>query len=397
MQNAKTLMPIKFITLVFILFCAVGIAFGSQEAAYNYNQRGLVKLKKGDYNGAVEDFKIAYRYLPDNKEIRYNLGAAYNNYGFYLLNKNQIKTAIEKFEAAYYYDPRNVYTLYNLGQAYYQIQNLVKAKECLEKAYKIDPKVKGLAGLLEKVRRESVVEKKFDKINSAHFIVSVSSGVTLERLSYIKIYLEDAYGRVGMLLNYYPKNRVVAVLYSNNDYDNLLYNRSPWALALFDGKVRIPANKKEYTNEYLKKIIYHEYAHALVYDMVKNNCPLWLNEGIASVAESLVVPVNQKLFKKYIEGIGFIPFGNLPNDFAAIKNKEMAVLAYAEFHLLVDFIIKRKELGGLRQILAYLRAKKNIVYAVQKVFGLSMADFEKSWMAYISDRYNVKKIKRLFD
>ncbi len=57
--------------------------FGSDEAAYRYNESGLKKLKAGNYRQSISDLRQAHRYLSSNKKIAKNLGVAYNNYAFF--------------------------------------------------------------------------------------------------------------------------------------------------------------------------------------------------------------------------------------------------------------------------------------------------------------------------
>jgi TPR repeat protein len=365
-------------------------ASASQKAAYRHNQQGLIKLKAKDFKGAIRDFRTAHRLSPYNESIRYNLGAAYNNYGFYFLQRGNLKQAIEQFEKAFHYDTQNAYTLYNLGQTYYRMQNMERAREYLEKAYAINPRIKGLRQLLEKTKKETKLESSFRRIQTSHFIIAASPGVSAENISRVKSYLEDAYSRVGMMLDHYPRSKVVAVLYSERDYDNLLKNKPHWTLAIFDGKVRLPISGNRYTYEDMAKIIYHEYAHAVVYDMVKNNCPLWLNEGIASMAEELVQPKDKTLFRQYVEKYGFIPFTRLPNSSVTIKDQRIATLAYMEFHMLADFILKRKGRSGLRRILHILAKGHNIAYAIKRTFGFNMLEFEQAWLVYIKQEYGIK-------
>ena len=380
----------------FLFFCLLFIphaAFPSREAAFRHNMEGVRKLKSGDYKGAIADLKAAHRYSPSSKPILKNLAVAYNNYGFYLMSKDQLNPAIEQLENSLYYDPENPYALYNIGQAYYRVQNMPRAKLYLEKASKLEPGIKGMKPLLRKISGESEVEKGFDKIETMHFIIAAAPKISVSKISYIRTYLEEAYGRIGMFLDYYPKNKVVVILYSEDNYGKLLKHRPHWTLALFDGKVRIPVNKFKYTDEEVIKIIYHEYAHAVVYDIAKDKCPLWLNEGIAGKAESFAVPKDRELFGKYIEKLGLIPFRKIPGDFSKIKSRNTATLLYMESYLLVDFIVKKAGYSGLKDILLYLGKGADIRYAIVKVLERDVGQFEKEWERYVIENCGIEKLK----
>ncbi|MFC1593832.1 peptidase MA family metallohydrolase [Candidatus Omnitrophota bacterium] len=380
---------VSFIVLQFLSHDACA----SPQAAYRHNKSGIEKLNRKDFQGAINDFKAAHLYSPADKKIKKNLAIAYNNYGFHLMSQGLSKRAIEQFENALSFDSDNPYTLYNLGQVYYNVQNIQKARLYLNKAHSLKPDFQGLQNLLGRINNEESVERSFRKYETMHFVIAYSSDVPVDKLSYIRTYLEEGYGRVGMLLNHYPKKKVVALLYSEADYGALLGNRPHWAMAIFDGKVRIPMNKFKYTNEDVIKIIYHEYAHAVVFDIVGKNCPVWLKEGIASKAEDFVVAKDRDLIRRYIERFGIKPVREIPADFLHLKDAQLTTAMYIESYTLVDFIMKRVGNSGLRTVLDYLRTGTDIERALEQVFGEQFESIENKWKRYLLDGYGVKALR----
>ena len=387
----------KVLSFLIIFGCVVSIAsqfaYASQEAAYNHNSEGLAKLNAKDFKSAIKEFKEALRYAPSSKKIKANLAVAYNNYGFTLMKQDELREASLQFENGLYYDPDNPYTLYNLAQVYYRLQKVQKAKECLERAKGLGSDIAGVDTLLNRIEGEAKVEGKFDKNETMHFIMASSPDLSVDKTSYIRTYLEEAYGRMGMFLDHYPRNKTVAVLYSEDNYSNMLGDRPHWALAVFDGKVRIPVNKFKFTNEQVIKIIYHEYAHAVVHDIAGGGVPLWLNEGIASRAESFAQPKNMALAGKYIEEFGIIPVWQMPSDFGAVGDRKIATLLYMESYLYVDFILRRVGYTGLKDILNYIGDGKSVEYAIGKVMGMNMREFQKEWEKYIQSQLGIQKVR----
>jgi tetratricopeptide (TPR) repeat protein len=384
-----------YVICVFILIVSqflMNTCVASQEAAYKYNEEGLRKFKQNDFHGAIESFKAAALYDPANKSIRNNLAVTYNNYAFSLMKSGQLNSAIDNFERGLYYDPDNPYTLYNLGQAYYKVQNMQLAQNCLERAVKLKPDLKGAAALLERINGEISVEKGFERTDTMHFIIASSRDIPVSSFSYIRTYLEEAYGRIGMFLNHYPKNKVVVILYSEVNYGALLKGRPHWTLAVFDGKVRIPVNKFKYSNEEVIRIIYHEYAHAALFDMIRDRCPLWLNEGVAGRAEDFAGPRDKELIKKYISRFGLTPISSIPGNFTNIKDMNIATTLYLESYLLVDFIVRRTGYAGLNTMLTYLGGGGNIDGAIQEVFREDISSFEKGWKRYLIENYGIDNL-----
>ncbi|MFH1767595.1 MAG: tetratricopeptide repeat protein [Candidatus Omnitrophota bacterium] len=384
---------LSLLALFIACFFAGSAESSSKQAAYEYNEKGLKKLAAKDYDGAIADLKTARMYDPSNDNIRKNLAVAYNNYGFYLMKSDRLPFAAEKFEAALYYDDNNPYTLYNLGQVYYRLQNIAKAKEYLGKAYELKPSIRGLKDLYAKVNNEIKAEESFEKLETMHFIIAYAGQMAQDKFSYIRTYLEEAYGRVGMLLEHYPKNKTVAILYSEDSYNGLLHNKPHWTMAIFDGKVRIPVNKFKYSNQDVIAIIYHEYAHVLVSELAKGKCPLWLNEGIASKAEEYAVAKDKETIRRYFDKFGIVPFRKIPGNFMNIKDANIVKLLYMESYLLVDFISHRGGNTALRTILDYLGRGVPVDKALCLVMQSSLDDFERDWRGYIMEKYGFGQLR----
>jgi hypothetical protein len=388
--------PVSRISLSIFFICFAfffsSSARASDEAAFRHNSRGVKRLQVGDHIGAIEDLRIAHRYMPSNPDIKKNLGIAYNNYAFFLKSKGLLLDAITQYSKALQYDSDNAFTHYNLGQAFYQVQNMSKAEEHLAKAYEIDASLKGLKQLLARVRGEGATETGFDRLETMHFILAVDSSVPVEKMSYVRTHLEEAYGRVGMVLGHYPGKKTIVIVYGEEAYSNMLKGMPHWALAVYDGKVRIPANRLKYSEEDVRKIIYHEYAHAVVRDITGGNCPTWLNEGISGLAESLVYPRDKNLIRRYVQRYGIVPLRSMPDDFTALKKRELMTLLYMQSYTIVEFIIKRSGSEGLKNILSVLGRGENVWRAISGVMQQSMADFEKEWQRYMASEYGWKGV-----
>lgn len=384
----------KLTLIVLLFFFLAGSSakvFASPEAAYQYNESGLEKLKSGNYRKAISDLSQARRYLPSNQKIAKNLAIAYNNYAFFLMGKGRLKLAAEQFERSLSYDQSNPYTLYNLGQVYYRLQKVIKAKKYLSEAYSLKPSLQGLKELYEKVKKEEVGESSFDKTETLHFIIASSPDLEVGKLSYIRVYLEEAYGKIGTFLGHYPEDKVVAILYSESNYKNLLHGKPHWALAIFDGKVRIPVNKVDHSGREIVKIIYHEYAHAVVQEMAGRNCPLWLKEGVASYTESFVAKKNKDFYRAYLQRFGVVGIDQFPSDFMA-KGPKVANWLYVQSYLLVDFIVSSRGPQALRDVLGHLGQAKSIKWALEDVFGGSIKNIEQEWLGYLRDNYQLRDL-----
>ena len=385
-RTMKKILPI----IIFLSLVAAPSAFSSQKAAYRYNEEGLDHLRSSQYAEAISSFEAARRHLPSSEVITKNLMAAYNNYGFFLKQKGELREAIDQFENALFYGSEAPYTYYNLGQAYYLVQDNTKARDNLEKAYRIKPELKGLKDLLIKVSLEDEEEKEYSKIETMHFIMGFSEKIPGDSVTYVKVYLEEAYGKIGMFLDHYPEQKTVVILYPEGAYDKLLKGKPHWSLSLYDGKIRIPVTRFKYTNENVIQIIYHEYAHVVSRAISRSRCPNWFNEGIASKAEDHAYPKDRELIRKYLEKFGLIPLRKLAVNFGKIKDRQKALFMYIEAYLLVDYIVKMSGESGLKNILEMVGTGMPVIPAIEKEFRTNIGHFEQKWKKYVLDEYRLE-------
>ncbi len=119
---------------------------------------------------------------------------------------------------------------------------------------------------------------------SAHFRLEFeghpSRNNVLEALSV----LEVAYDSLCRLFEFYPENKMHLVLYESASYQGI-GPRPDWVGAVFDGKLRVPANVMEYREVY-RPMLFHELTHAFVRAMTRSKVPLWINEGVAQVIDA---------------------------------------------------------------------------------------------------------------
>jgi hypothetical protein len=99
--------------------------------------------------------------------------------------------------------------------------------------------------------------------------------------------LEEAYEFVGEDLHANRTQPVTVVLYTKQEFD-LHYGGMALSRAagFFSGKIRIN-DAQELTPE-VRSVIVHEYVHAVVEELNHggNNCPVWINEGLATKVEN---------------------------------------------------------------------------------------------------------------
>jgi hypothetical protein len=95
--------------------------------------------------------------------------------------------------------------------------------------------------------------------------------------------LEAIYWQVGGALGAYPPDVLTVVLYSNEQFRDITQSPS-WAGGAFDGRIRVPiAGRME--ERALRRVLAHEFTHAVVRSLAPRGVPQWLNEGLAVLME----------------------------------------------------------------------------------------------------------------
>lgn len=136
-------------------------------------------------------------------------------------------------------------------------------------------------------KRLATEEERLGLIHSLHFDLQVEDQAFAEGPRLLDA-MEKAYDALCLIWKLYPEQRIAAVLYTSKIYqgrDDL----PDWTGALFDGKVRNPANIMENWPTH-RPIIFHEVAHAFHRELASGNAlPIWLEEGLAQDFDGTVL------------------------------------------------------------------------------------------------------------
>ncbi len=198
---------------------------------------------------------------------------------------------------------------------------------------------------------------------------SVERGVTAasklvpgQNLDQLKVYIYDSAARLQSVLNYNPNDWAVGE--ASPDLGVVL--------------VSIPTGPGQ--QEELDRQIPHEIMHVLTYKIVTQNyqkVPVWLGEGLASLAETYPNPDYQRTLNKAVKTGSLTPMtalcGAFPQEAAA------AFQAYAQSASFVQFLQNKFGSSGL---LALVNAYKNgysCEDGVQTATGSSLSQLDYRW------------------
>jgi tetratricopeptide (TPR) repeat protein len=221
-----------------------------------------------------------------------------------------------------------------------------------------------LGSLRDKIRREMKADGSFIKEGTRHFTV-VFDGYSHGTMSRDALAIvEDAYNSIGRDMNYYPKEKITVILYTEKDFFDI--TKKPLnTLGLYDGKIRLPVRGADVDEGLLRRVLFHEYMHALIYSIAKHRVPLWVNEGLAEYFSGASPREVQK----------GIPLSSLESTFSGYNAAE----AYNQSLIAVKSLIDGYGLYAMKKFLFSLGEGQDINLAFKNSFYIGYDDFLGQW------------------
>lgn len=363
----------KSMALGSALLLILGVSAAGVFAGGTYAKQiktGVEQLKRGEYQDARESFEEAVRINDAAPDGHFGLGMAY----FHLREDSHAETA---FTRVVEIRPRDAEPYKMLGELYYRMDDFEQARRSWEKAVALEPANAGLRARLERIKREHKTERDFNRDVTSNFLVKYEGREKISAGRIVLGILEDAYGDVGKELSYYPSHEIQVILYSNKQFQDV--TRAPdWSAGIYDGKIRMPIGGIEKETPALRRILYHEYTHAVV-RAITPRVPSWLNEGLAMHFEGRVLSAgNEKEFRQLARAGKLPALSKLEGSFAGLRGDQVRY-AYLFSLSAVRFMIDRYGLYRATTILEELAKGASVGDAVSTGLLISYEEFERHW------------------
>jgi tetratricopeptide (TPR) repeat protein len=347
---------------------------------------GRELLMRGEYEKGIEQLREAYLLFPINTIFKRNLAEGYAAFGhqhfkqkrYEQADENFIKALelypeepgyallrgicnyhLKKYDVARYELERakvlkqdSAEVLYYLGLVQFDTDHRTEAIELWEQALKLSPGRREIVELLAKSRRENSVESNMDRGHSSRFDLTYDPGVDAGFALAILDVLESAADLVGTELGLFPEARVPVGIYKRADYKTVT-DSPDWSGGFYDGKIRLPFGALNEITPAMRGVLYHEYAHVVVFELSRGNCPLWLNEGIAEMFGRMQYNRPLPEFGRAVRAGKLADFRKLEAGFGELSTSA-AALAYQQSYALVNYMVTTYGWHRVRQILAGL-------------------------------------------
>jgi tetratricopeptide (TPR) repeat protein len=404
-HTEPTFIALQSFLLLSLLTAAVPAKLHAEQTDTASTRHG----SPGDYERKLEALRSAQQMFPLDEKLKRDLAAAYANYGNLLFNRRQFEQAdgyfikagelypeetafalsrgicnyhLKRYDIARYElerarlkQPDSLDVLFYLGQVLYETDNRQEAMGLWEQALKLSPDRAELTAVLKKARKETAVEANMDRGNSSRFNMTYDPGVNTSFALAVLDVLESASNQVGAELGHFPEARVPVVIYKRDDYKDVT-NSPDWSGGAYDGTIRLPFGALSEITPSLQAILFHEYAHVVVFDLTRGNCPVWLNEGIAEMSGRTQFSSTSTTLKGPVMDVR-----RLEGSFTSLSSAE-ATRAYQQSYAMVSYLVNVYGWHRVKAILANLGKGLTMSAAVASAlqdYSLNYDGLIKEW------------------
>ena len=376
------------------------------------NREAVTASNGGEIDRAVELLREARRLEPENALYRTNLQAVLINAGYAELHEERFREALRRFNEALALGDRGEIRR-GLGYAYYRTNEPEQARTNLERAITqgagdadtfltlgrihldrhdqthalamlkqavaAGADSPGLGDTIARLERDAAAEADYHALGSSHFVIKVEGREDTEAARTVLNALEDAYRRVGARFAYYPLDRVEVVLYPDQTFREV--TGSPhWSGGIYDGRIKMPIGGIARGTERLARTVRHEYAHAAIVTLSKSKAPVWLNEGLAQVAEETDDAGRTHRLRMAVADGGVLPLTDLEGGFTRF-DRDQASLAYAEAYFAAKYLLEHKGAYNVRRLLEAMGTADTNDAAFKQALGMTYGEFERHLLA----------------
>ncbi len=354
-----------------------------QQLAVAYNNYGVALGDQGQWELAARQLQEALRLDEQSQQFRTNLSAIYVNQARDAASRHQSREALALLDQALTLDPGSVHAYVLRGEIEYDRQRLKEAKAAWERALELDPGQGALVERLRQVSEELPVESQFEQLSQMSFDLRYEEALERPVGFDIRDALLEARRLVGSHFAYWPKHKIVVLIYSAEQFRALRQETPEWVAGQFDGKIRVPMPSAQLPRGQVKQIVFHEYTHALIHDLTNGRCPLWLNEGLAEYEGRTQAAGSLARLAGAVQEERLIPWGGLSDSFAPSRSLEQIGLAYEQAYSVAAFLIERYSFWRIRRILSAVAEGTSWEEVLSRELRMKLSRLEANWRDWL--------------
>ena len=135
-----------------------------------------------------------------------------------------------------------------------------------------------------KAERELAAGRDYAYSAAAHFTLRYDGALDQDLVAQLTDFLEDRFRDLTQTYRHAPSQAITVLLYPQQAFHDVTQMGSEVA-GLYDGKIRVPMGGLKKLDPDAQRVLTHELTHAIVQSKSRGNCPRWLHEGLAQLAE----------------------------------------------------------------------------------------------------------------
>jgi tetratricopeptide (TPR) repeat protein len=354
-----------------------GSAAATEKVAAAHYVAAQFLLQKGEVNSAMDQYRQALIFAPQNLALLLNLSVLY-------LRQSQFKAALDPLEHARRISPDSPDVAKLMGWAYYGANNMDQAIAEWKHAQKLRPDAE-VEQALEKAQRDRAEEDSYREGETAHFALKYFGGAAPELARGILHMLEDDFRDLESQLDYTPPDPIAVILYTEQAFADT--TRAPsWAGAINDGRIRIPVQGLTGPTPELARVLKHELTHSFVGQKSHGRAPTWLQEGLAQYMEGRR---SGSYASVLVDGIG----RGEPPKLEFLEGSWMSLsggvagFAYAYSLAAVEGILQNGGMSDISRLLDRIATSSTTEGALQEALRLDYAELDQQTMSYLRKEY----------
>lgn len=354
-----------------------------QQLAVAYNNYGVSLGNQAQWTLAAQQLEEAVRLDSTTQQFRANLSQVYLNHAHVTYQHHQLSEAMDILEKAIALTPNLAQAYILKGEIEYDRQRLKEAHVAWRRALELDPTRHDVKQRLDQLGQELPVESKFERFSQVYFDLRYEEQFERPVGFDIRDALLEARRVVGSDFTYWPKYKIVVLIYSAGAFRAIRQQTPDWVAGQFDGKIRVPLPDHQLDSSSVKRIVFHEYTHAIVHDVAHGNCPTWLNEGLAEFEGRTQqrAPLGQLANASRTGRV--LSWTQLSEHFSFGLPADDVALAYEQSYSIVHYLVDRYGFWRIRRILKAIAEGTSWDTAFATEFRSKTSKLEANWRDWV--------------
>lgn len=289
---------------------------------------------------------------------------------------------------------------YILGKVYFHQGRYEEAVSLIREASLGIPDNQEWREFLIFAEKTNEITGEFQSYKTEHFNIMVSKKDSI-LVDYIKEYMEGIYERIGEELEYFPEGKMRIEIYPGPEEFGLASGLSTKEMEVSGAigickfnKIMILSPRCLMFGYRWVDALAHEYTHFLIIRITGNNCPIWLNEGLAKYCESIwrrkdslyLTPLYRNILAEIAASGQYLSFSKMEKSLPKLGNKDEVMLAFAEASNAVEMIFEKYGRKRLIRLLEHLGKGRGFDTAFKKAFGKDQMQIEEEWREYLKNK-----------